>query len=211
MSASILLADDQSMFRHGLRALLEREGFGVAGEAEDGRNAVRLAVELHPAIAVMDIAMPLLNGIDAARVIHKQTQGRTQALLLTMYEENTYALEALRAGIRGYVFKAQAAADLITAIRTVLRGAVYLSPAISATLVNAFRTRSDAPADPLTDREREVLQLVAEGNTTKQVARVLELSVRTADSHRTRIMQKLDIHTTADLVRYAIRRGVIRA
>ncbi|MGH8414681.1 MAG: LuxR C-terminal-related transcriptional regulator, partial [Gammaproteobacteria bacterium] len=165
---------------------------------------------LHPAIVVMDIVMPLLNGIDAARALQKRTHGRSQAVLLTMYEENAYALEALRAGIRGYVFKAQAAEDLVTAIRAVLRGAIYLSPAISATLVNTFRTQSDTPADPLSDRERQVLQLIAEGNTTKQVARVLELSVRTADSHRTRIMQKLDIHTTADLVRYAIRRGVVR-
>lgn len=210
MNANILLADDQPMFRHGLRALLEREGFEVCGEAADGREAVRLAIELHPVIAVLDIAMPLLNGIYAARAIHKQTHGRTQVVLLTMYEENAYALEALRANIRGYVLKTQAAADLVIAIREVLRGAFYLSPAISATLVNTFRTRSDSPSDPLTDREHQVLQLIAEGNSTKQVARVLELSVRTADSHRARVMQKLDIHTTADLVRYAIRRGVIR-
>lgn len=210
MSARVLLADDQPMFRHSLRAVLEREGFEVVAEAEDGRSAVRLAVELQPAIAVLDIAMPLLNGIDAAHAIRRQTRERTQVILLTMYEENAYALEALRAGIRGYVLKTQAATDLTTAMHEVLRGALYLSPAIFATLVNAYRTASEPPSAPLTDREREVLQLIAEGNSTKQVARVLELSVRTADSHRSRIMQKLDLHTTAALVRYAIRCGVIR-
>ena len=210
MMQTILLADDHPMFRQGLRALLEREGFDVVAEASDGHEAVRMARQLNPSIAVLDIGMPLLNGIDAARDIHKQASD-TEVVLLTMYEEEAYVLEALRAGIRGYVLKAQASQDLLGAIREVQRGAVYLSPGISKAVVDAYVGKSELPPDPLTDRERQVLQLVAEGKTTKEVADVLGLSVKTADSHRTRIMQKLEIHETASLVRYAIRRGVIKA
>jgi DNA-binding NarL/FixJ family response regulator len=210
MIQTVMLADDHPMFRQGLKALLEREGFEVVAEAADGHEAVRLARQLNPSIAVLDIGMPLLNGIDAARDIHKQASD-TEVVLLTMYEEEAYVLEALRAGIRGYVLKAQAASDLVGAIREVQRGAVYLSPGISKTVVDAYVGKSELPPDPLTDRERQVLQLVAEGKTTKEVAEVLGLSVKTADSHRTRIMQKLEIHETASLVRYAIRRGFIKA
>jgi DNA-binding NarL/FixJ family response regulator len=210
MMQSVMLADDHPMFRQGLKALLEREGFDVVAEAADGHEAVRLARQLNPSIAVLDIGMPLLNGIDAARDIHKQASD-TEVVLLTMYEEEAYVLEALRAGIRGYVLKAQAASDLVGAIREVQRGAVYLSPGISKAVVDAYVGKSELPRDPLTDRERQVLQLVAEGKTTKEVAEVLGLSVKTADSHRTRIMQKLEIHETASLVRYAIRRGFIKA
>ena len=206
----VLLADDHPMFRQGLKALLEREGFEVSAEAHDGHEAVRLARQTNPDVAVLDIGMPLLNGIDAARQILKQNPG-TQVVILTMYEEEAYVLEALRAGIRGYVLKAQAAADLVGAIREALRGAVYLSPGISKAVVDAYMGRSELPIDPLTDRERQVLQLIAEGKTTKEVAEVLGLSVKTADSHRTRIMQKLEIHETASLVRYAVRRGFIKA
>jgi two-component system, NarL family, response regulator NreC len=209
MMQTILLADDHPMFRQGLRSLLEREGYEVVAEASDGHQATRLARQLNPRIAVMDIGMPLLNGIDAARDIHKHAP-ETEVVLLTMYEEEAYVLEALRAGIRGYVLKAQAAADLLAAIREVLRGAVYLSPGISKAVVDAYMGKSELPADPLTDRERQVLQLVAEGKTTKAVAEILGLSVKTADSHRTRIMQKLQIHETATLVRYAIRHGFIK-
>jgi|SRR5215469_1035205 len=207
---TVLLADDHPMFRQGLKALLEREQFRVVAEAANGLEAVSLASELNAQVAVLDIGMPLLNGIDAARQILKRAPN-TQVVLLTMYEEEAYVLEALRAGIRGYVLKAQAAADLVTAIRAVLRGAVYLSPGISKTVVDAYRDKSEFPVDPLTEREHQVLQLVAEGKTTKEVAELLGLSVKTADSHRTRIMQKLDIHETASLVRYAIRRGFIKA
>lgn len=206
----ILLADDHPMFRQGLKALLEREGFEVSAEAQDGHEAVRLTRQSNPDVAVLDIGMPLLNGIDAARQILKQNPG-TQVVVLTMYEEEAYVLEALRAGIRGYVLKAQAAADLVGAIREVLRGAVYLSPGISKTVVDAYMGKSELPFDPLTDRERQVLQLIAEGKTTKEIAEILGLSVKTADSHRTRIMQKLEIHETASLVRYAVRRGFIKA
>ena len=207
---TILLADDHPMFRQGLKTLLEREGFAVVAEAADGHAAARLARQLNPNIAVLDLGMPLLNGIDAARHIQKQSPD-TQVVLLTMYEEEAYVLEALRAGIRGYVLKAQAASDLVAAIREILRGAMYLSPGISKTVVDAYMSKSELTSDPLTNRERQVLQLVAEGMTTKKIADTLGLSVKTADSHRTRIMQKLDIHETAGLVRYAIRRGFIKA
>lgn len=206
----VLLADDHPMFRQGLKALLEREGFEVVAEAADGHEAVRLSRKHEVDIAVVDIGMPMLNGIDAAREILKQSPA-SHVVVLTMYEEEAYVLEALRAGIRGYVLKAQAAADLVAAIREVLRGAVYLSPGISKTVVDAYMGKSELPADPLTDRERQVLQLIAEGKTTKEAAEILGLSVKTADSHRTRIMQKLEIHETASLVRYAVRRGIIRA
>lgn len=207
---TILIADDHPMFRQGLRGLLEREGFEVVGEAADGHEAARLARQLKPDIAVLDLGMPRLNGIEAARDIYKRAPG-TQVVLLTMYEDDAYVLEALRAGIRGYVLKAQAAADLLAAIREVLRGAVYLSPGISETVINAYVSKQELPADPLTNRERQVLQLVAEGHTTKQIAQMLGVSVKTAESHRTRMMQKLAIHETASLVRYAIRRGFIKA
>ena len=206
---TVLLADDHPMFRTGLKALLEREDFEVVAEAADGHMAARLARTLNPSVAVLDLGMPLLNGIDAARDIHKHAP-ETEVVLLTMYEEEAYVLEALRAGIRGYVLKAQAAADLLVAIREVLHGKVYLSPGISQAVVDAYTNKAELPIDPLTDRERQVLQLVAEGKTTKAVADILGLSVKTADSHRTRIMQKLEIHETATLVRYAIRHGFIK-
>jgi two-component system, NarL family, response regulator NreC len=165
----ILLADDHPMFTQGLRTVLEREGYEIVGEAVDGQEAIRLARQLNPDIAILDLSMPLLNGIDAAREIHKRAPN-TQVIILTMYEEDAYVLEGLRAGIRGYVLKAQAAEDCVAAIREVLRGAVYLSPGISETVVNAYMGQSVLPIDPLTDRERQVLQLVAEGKTTKQIA-----------------------------------------
>jgi len=151
-----------------------------------------------------------LNGVDAAReMLHSEP--RMKAILLTMYTEDPYVLEALRAGISGYVLKTQAAVDLVQAIREVTRGSIYLSPGVSRAVVDAYRHKSDLPPDPLSPREREVLQLVAEGKTTKEIAGVLNISVKTAESHRMHIMSKLDIHETAGLVRYAIRRGLIQA
>lgn len=196
------------MFREGVKALLEREGMDVAGEAGDGREAVRLVRELRPDVATLDLNMPVMNGLEAARELGKSAPG-TRTVLLTMFGESAYVLEALRAGVRGYVLKAQAASDLISAIRQVMGGAIYLSPGISEVVIDAL-TRPVSPADPLTDRERQVLQLVAEGRTTKGIAAVLGLSAKTAESHRNRIMRKLDIHATAGLVRYAIRRGLIK-
>jgi two-component system, NarL family, response regulator NreC len=209
MKKHIVLADDHSMFRQGLAALLEREGFHVVGQATNGHEAIQLVQQHKPLLAILDFGMPLLNGIDAAREIHKRAPD-TQVLLLTMFEDDAYVLEALRAGIRGYVLKAQAARDLINAIGEILRGSIYLSPGISEAVVKAYMSKDEQPAELLTDRERQVLQLIAEGHTTKKTASLLDLSVKTAESHRTRIMQKLDIHDTAGLVRYAIRRGLIK-
>lgn len=205
----IMLADDHSMFRQGIKALLENDGFDVVAEAKDGHEAVKLAEEHHPEIAVLDMNMPLLNGLHAAQEIARLSP-RTSAVLLTMYEDDAYVLEALRAGVRGYVLKAQAAEDLVQAIREVAKGAVYLSPGISRTVVNAFLSKTVVPDDPLTSRERQVLQLVAEGKTTKEIASLLGVSVKTAESHRGHIMDKLEVHATAGLVRYAIRKGMIQ-
>jgi two-component system, NarL family, response regulator NreC len=205
----ILLADDHTLVRQGLKALLEGEGFEVVAEAGDGQEAVRAARERCPDIAVLDFSMPLLNGRDAAREILRVCP-RARAILLTMHAEDQYVLDALRIGVRGYVLKAQAADDLVLAIREVQRGMMYLSPGVSQAVVNASMSRAELPRDPLTSREREVLQLVAEGKTTKEIAKLLAISFKTAESHRTRIMKKTDIHETAGLVRYAVRRGLIQ-
>ncbi len=210
MSLHILLADDHPIVRQGLKVLLEREGFTVVGEASDGREAVRLAQELYPDIALLDLTMPLLNGIDTGRAI-LQTSPKTKIVLLTMYAEDHYVLEALRAGIKGYVLKTKAAEELVQAIQEVARGKLYLTPGVSEAVVQAYLAKSELPPEPLSLREREVLQLIAEGKTSKEVAVVLGISAKTAESHRTRIMGKLNIHETASLVRYAIRRGLIKA
>jgi two-component system, NarL family, response regulator NreC len=204
----IVLADDHELVREGLRSLLVKQHFEVVGEASEGRKAVELARDLRPDIVVVDYSMPLLNGLEAAREIHTVSPS-SKTILLTVHMEDQYVFEALRAGVRGYVVKTQAAADLIRAIQEVSRGQIYLSPGISGIVVEAFLAGTELPVDPLTAQERRVLQLIAEGKRTKEVAQILEISVKTAESHRSRIMQKLDIHETAGLVRYAIRRGVI--
>jgi two-component system response regulator NreC len=209
MAIRVLLADDHAIVRQGLKALLDKEGLDVVCEAADGQQAVKMVREHKPDVAVLDLAMPLLNGLDAAREILKMAT-RTKPMLLTMHTEDHYVLEALRAGVRGYVMKSHSREDLVRAIMQVARGELYLSPGISEVVVQAYLNKSDYSSDPLSGRERQVLQLVAEGNTTKKVASLLGLSVKTAESHRSRIMEKLDIHETAGLVRYAIRRGIIQ-
>lgn len=209
MSIRVVLADNHALVRQGLRALLEREGLEVAGEAADGREAVRLAHDLRPDVVLLDIGMPLLNGIDAAREIQKESRG-TKTILLTRHDEDQYVTEALRAGVKGYVLKKQAATDLVDAIRQACRNEVYLSPGISRAVVKAYLSKEELSAEPLTARERQVLQLVGEGKSTKDVASILGISVKTAESHRSRLMHKLDIHETASLVRYAIRRGLVQ-
>jgi DNA-binding NarL/FixJ family response regulator len=205
----ILLADDHLIVRQGLRALLEREGFSVVAEVADGREAIRVAEARCPDVAVLDFGMPLLNGLGAAHEILRICP-RAKAILLTMHTEDHYVLEALQAGVKGYVVKTQAAADLVRAINEVLRGMMYLSPGISQAVVEAYLAKSAMPPDPLTAREREVLQLVAEGKSTKEIAQLLGITFKTAESHRTRIMKKTNIHETASLVRYAVRRGLIQ-
>jgi len=209
MGVSVLLADDHPVFRQGLRALLEREKFEVVGEASDGLEAITMAERLQPQIVVIDLAMPALNGIDAVREIIKRAP-RAKAILLTMYTEEHHVLEALRAGVKGCVSKSQAAEHLLQAVRDVFAGGVYLSPHVSGAVVQAYLAKSELPYEPLTPRERQVLQLIAEGKTTKETAAVLDVSVKTAETHRTNLMEKLDIHSTAGLVRYAIRRGLLQ-
>ena len=209
MTIGLLLADDHAIVRHGLRALLEKEGFQVCAEADDGQKAVQLASEKNPDIAVLDISMPLLNGLDATRELKKNGQN-IKVILLTRHDEAQYVTEALRAGVNGYVLKNQAATDLVEAIKQVARGGVYLSPNISRAVMEAYLSKSGPEADPLTPRERQVLQMVGEGKSTKDVARLLGISTKTAESHRARLMHKLDIHETAGLVRYAIRRGLVQ-
>jgi len=209
MGLRILLADDHPVFRQGLRALLEREKFEVVGEASDGLEAIAAAERLQPQIVVIDLAMPSLNGIDALREIVKRVP-RTKAVLLTMHTEEYRVLEALRAGAKACVSKSQAAEHLLQAIKDVSAGGVYLSPQVSGAVVQAYLAKTELPYDPLTPRERQVLQLIAEGKTTKETAAVLDVSVKTAETHRTNLMEKLDIHSTAGLVRYAIRRGLLQ-
>ena len=207
MPIRILLAEDHVMVRQGLRALLEQAGMAVIGEASDGQEALSVAHEQHPDVAILDIAMPRLNGIETARRL-REALPQTKIVLLTMHTEDPYVLEAMRAGAVGYVLKTQAAVDIVQAILGVVQGEIYLSPRVSRAVVTAYLTRSDLPPDPLTSREREILQLIAEGETTKEIAWRLELSVKTVESHRIRLMHKLNIHETATLVRYAIRRGL---
>lgn len=206
----VLVADDHTIVREGLRVLLAREAdLAVVAEAGDGREALQLARETRPDVAALDLSMPLLNGLEAARQMASWPRG-PRPILLTVHAEERYVLEALKAGVRGYVLKKQAAADLIRAIREVVAGNMYLSPGISATVAEAFRMPRASDEASLTPREREVLQLVAEGRTTKDVAAILGVSVKTADTHRTRLMQKLNLHDVASLTRYAIRQGVIQ-
>ncbi len=210
MTTRILLADDHPIFLQGMKSLLEREKFDVIGLAADGRQAIKLAEKLKPDIAILDLAMPLLNGLDAAREIGKVSPG-TKKILLTNYTDEQYILDALRAGVNGYLVKTKAADDLIQAIQEVQRGALYLSSGVSRELLGTYLENEVSRVNPLSGREREVLQLIAEGKTTKEIAVILGVSPKTVETHRMRLMAKLDIFETAGLVRYAIRRGVIQA
>jgi len=210
MPLRIVLADDHHIVRQGLRALLEKEGLTVVAEAENGRDAVQLTQKHKPDVVVLDLMMPTLNGLEAGREI-LQNRYATAAILLTMHTEEHQIAMALRAGIRGYLLKTQAAEDLVHAIREVVRGEIYLSPGVSRIVVDGYLSGDRPAGDPLAPRERQVLQLVAEGKTSKEIAVLLGLTVKTAESYRARLMEKLDVHETAGLVRYAIRHGIIDA
>jgi DNA-binding NarL/FixJ family response regulator len=209
MPLRVVLADDHTLFRQGLKSLLEREGIQIVGEAQDGQEVLQLAGKHSPDAAVIDIGMPILNGLDAAREL-KRAAPKTKTILLTRHDDDEYLMEALRAGVRGYVLKNQAASDLVHAIQMVCRGQIYLSPGMSRVVVDAYLSKSELPVNPLSSREREVLQLIAEGKSTKDIASLLGISVKTADSHRSRLMRKLDIHEVATLVRYAVRKGLVQ-
>ena len=209
MKTRIVLADNHTLVRQGVKSLLERDGFQVVAEAENGQDLLRVAKESQPDVAVLDIGMPLMNGLTAAQELRRVCP-KCKTVLLTRHDEDQYIMEALRAGIRGYVLKNQASTDLVHAIQQVCKGQVYLSPGISRVVVEAYLSKSSVPDDPLSAREHEVLQLIAEGKSTKDVAALLGISVKTAESHRSRLMQKLDIHETASLVRYAVRRGLVQ-
>ena len=208
-TARVLLADDHAILRDGLRAVLEDEGFEVVGEASDGQEAILLSEKLAPDIAVLDISMPVLNGIDAAREI-RRTSPNTKIIVLTMHTDDRYVLASLRAGVTGYVLKSKAASSLVQALYAVHHGEVFLSPGVSRAVVDAYLAKDDTPADPLSIREREVLQLIAEGKNVKEIGSILGISTSTAESHRANLMKKLNLHEVASLVRYAMRQGLVR-
>lgn len=214
MSIRVILADDHGIVRKGLRFLLERQhGIEIAGEAADGRETVRLAEELDPDVVVMDIAMPLLNGIEAASQIVKRNP-RIGIIMLSMYSDEDYLLSALQAGAKGYLLKDSAEQDVVRAIQAVGQGKPFFSPAIAKTMLEDYlrylqqRNLQDS-YDLLTDREKEVLQLLAEGKTNKEVATLLNVSPYTVETHRTHLMQKLNLHNTAEIVLYAVRKKII--
>lgn len=210
----VLLADDHSVVRSGLRVWLERSNsVQVVGEAADGREAARLAEELDPEIVIMDIAMPLLNGIDATAQITRRNP-RTNVIILSVHADESYILRALNAGARGYLLKEATENDLLPAVRAVQAGKPYFSPSIAKLLLEDYvrmlqQNQLQDSYDLLSQREKEVLQLLAEGKSNKEVAQVLNLSPHTIDSHRTNLMQKLGLHNTAEIVLYAVRKSII--
>lgn len=205
----ILLADDHSVVRNGFRMILNaQEDLEVVGEASNGREAVASAAELQPDIVVMDVTMPELNGIEATRRIC-ETVPRVRVLALSMHKDGVYVREILRAGAAGYLLKDSDEADLLSAVRAVGRGEGFLSPAIADAVLSDYRKHVTNPLDLLTTREREVLQWIAEGKTNKEIAQALSLSVYTVEAHRGRIMEKLNLHSTGELVRFAVRNGII--
>ncbi|HLI86368.1 MAG TPA: response regulator transcription factor [Bryobacteraceae bacterium] len=214
MTIRILLADDHIVMRDGLRALLERQpDMAVVAEAADGRECVQLAEEQTPDVVVMDIGMPNMNGIEATRRI-TSAQPRCAVVILSMHQDESYILRALKAGAKGYLLKDSARSDLLEAIRAVARGRAFLTRKISRMLqedyVRQLENRGlDDTYELLTDREREVLQLIAEGKTAKEVANVLNISPTTVETHRTHIQEKLGLHSVAELVLYAVRKGII--
>lgn len=214
MNYRVLIADDHGVVRQGLRALLEKSSeISVVGEASDGREAVRLAEELHPNIVVMDIAMPLLNGVDAAAQIISRDPD-IKVIILSMHSDESYILRSLSAGAKGYLLKDSAEGDILPAVQAVAQGRPYFSPIITSTLLDEYlqtmkKHNVRDSYDLLTDREKEVLQLLAEGKSNKDVAALLNLSPYTVESHRTNLMQKLGLHNTAEIVLYAVRKNIV--
>jgi len=210
----ILLADDHTLMRHGLRKIIqEQPDWEVVAETGDGREAVRLATELKPDVAVLDIAMPLLNGIEATRQIARRAPP-VRILILSMYSDESYIVQALRAGAHGYLLKDSADVDLIRAVTAVSQGKSFFSPVVAKVMLDDYvRRLADKGItdrfDSLSEREREIFQLIAEGHSNKEIADLINLSVSTVETHRAHIMEKLDVHNTAEIVLYAVRKGVI--
>jgi len=205
----ILLADDHKMLRDGLRAILEKEGLQVVGEAATGHEAIEMARRLRPTVVVMDISMPELNGIDATRRIMAELPG-TKVIGLSMNSDRRYVVAMFAAGAVGYLLKNSASDELIQAVHAVCNDLTYVSPAIAAIVVDRLvdGTRTETKAKPLSPREREVLQLLAEGKSSKDIATRLDLAVPTVETHRRQIMDKLNLRTIAELTKYAIREGI---
>lgn len=204
-SLRVVLADDHLILRQALKALLERAGIEVVADEGDGAAAVAAVQRYNPDVVVLDVAMPLLNGVDAAREITRSTP-HPDVILLSGLDDTRFVPEALQAGVKGFVLKTQGAEDLLRAIEAVRAGVLYISPGASQAAVDAWRGAGEAHLSP---RERQVAQLVAEGKSNKQIAAVLRISVKTAEFHRGRLMRKLQLHDVAGLVRYAIRQGMI--
>lgn len=216
----ILIADDHELARRGIRALLENHpGWEVCAEAKDGRDAVEQAISTRPHLVLLDIGMPNLNGLEAARQILSAMPG-VAILILTMHDSDNVVREVLRAGARGYVLKSDAGRDLVAAVEALQRQRTFFTTRVSQMVLDGFLERErrdssgevqvDASGDQLTSREREVIQLLAEGRTSKEVAVTLNLSVKTAETHRTNLMRKLGLHSVADLTRYAVRNGIVQ-
>jgi len=208
----ILIADDHKILRQGIRSLLAPQpDFEVIGETADGPETLKETFKLKPDVVLMDIGMPNLNGFEATRQIKKKLP-EVKVLILTMYQDDEYVLQALQSGASGYVLKDVAVEELVTAIRAVNNEQYYLSPSISRTVIDAYLRKTEKggkePSELLTAREKEIVQLIAEGHTNKEIAAKLYISVKTVDAHRSHIMEKLDIHDVALLVKYAIRRGL---
>jgi DNA-binding NarL/FixJ family response regulator len=206
----ILLADDHAVVRQGFKLILSQEpDLEVVAEASDGAETVRLALELRPDVVIMDIAMPGMSGVEATRRIVEQVPD-IKVMILSMHKDSVYVRETLRAGARGYLLKESIDHDLLRAVRAVAQGAGYLSPEISATVLEDYQQQVTDPFDLLSAREREVLQMLAEGKVAKEIATALDISVYTVDAHRGRIMKKLGLHSSTELVRFAMRRGLIQ-
>ena len=211
MALRIIIADDHRLIRQGLKSLLESQGFEVVGEAEDGRSAVKLVKKLDPDAVIIDISMPELNGIEATRQIHRETC-QVKVIVLSMRSDRQAVLAAFAAGTSGYLLKESAFEEMVIAIKVALEGRTYLSPAIAHVLVRESIEQWSVSAEPMgrgiSSREREILQLVAEGRSSKEMAESLYVSVKTIETHRKQIMNKLNLHSIAELTKYAVREGV---
>lgn len=207
----LLLADDHAMVRRGFRLILSQypNEFEVIGEAGTGEEAVKLTAELKPHILVLDVAMPVMNGVEVTRKV-AQNWPEVRVLILSMHRDSTYVRETLRAGAKGYLLKEAVDSELITAVRTVARNEAYISPSVSNTVLSDYQRFVGSPMDLLTPREYEVFKLMAEGKTAKDIAAALDISVYTVDAHRNRVFRKLQLRSSSELVRFALRQGIVQ-